>query len=199
MFTLYCFLILVAVLSVHHSSATIQGSVEGEPSNRPRFAMSAIPEPFGQRLLPNILKEEADANPERVFAVYTNSDSDDLTKDSFVEVTFRQIKQAVDHVANWLQSTFDHDEKLAQHETLAFIGIPDLRYNIFFYAALQCRCKVCSIDRSIVILTEQPYLTCSLLPGLSPFASESSIREPFSHEAAGLHKGFLHGRSCTHS
>ena len=95
---------------------------------------------FGRRLLPRILDDEAVSNPTRPFAAIPRSE--DLA-DGFRDVTFAQVANAVNHVAFRLQAMFGppkHD-----FETLTYVGIPDLRYNVVFYAAVKCGYKVSSL------------------------------------------------------
>ncbi|KAE9367390.1 putative NRPS-like enzyme [Stipitochalara longipes BDJ] len=94
---------------------------------------------YGSRLMPTILHDEAKHNPQRTFAVVTRSDN---LEDGFIEVTFEQVARAVNHVSHWLQARFENGDKPPRHTTLSYIGVPDLRYNILFYAAVQCGYKV---------------------------------------------------------
>jgi acyl-CoA synthetase (AMP-forming)/AMP-acid ligase II len=89
--------------------------------------------------MPTILQYEAEHNPERTFAIAAKSDN---IEGGFHEVTFHQVTQAVNHVSLWLQARFESGNKSVHQTTLAYIGPPDLRYNILFYAAVQCRYKV---------------------------------------------------------
>jgi acyl-CoA synthetase (AMP-forming)/AMP-acid ligase II len=94
---------------------------------------------YGRRLMPTILHYEAEHNPQRTFAIAAKSDN---IEDGFQEVTFQQVAQAVNHVSHWFQARFESSNKPVHQTTLAYIGPPDLRYNIIFYAAVQCRYKV---------------------------------------------------------
>lgn len=93
---------------------------------------------FGRRLLPCILDDEAKNNPQRVFASLVRSH--DLSQ-GFEDVLFQQVANAVNDVAYTLKAVFgprpNHD-----FETLTYIGVPDLRYNIICYAAIKCGYKV---------------------------------------------------------
>ena len=93
---------------------------------------------YGRRLLPCVLDDEAQANPQRVFAALTRSN--DLSQ-GYQDVVFQQIANAVNFIAYRLQTVFgsklDHE-----FETLTYIGLPDLRYSIVFYAAVKCGFKV---------------------------------------------------------
>ena len=104
-------------------------AAEKDSKQRPRY---------GRRLLPCVLDDEAQANPQRVFAALARSN--DLSQ-GFQDVVFQQVANAVNLVAYRLQAVFgskpDHE-----FETLTYIGLPDLRYNIVFYAAVKCGYKV---------------------------------------------------------
>ncbi len=93
---------------------------------------------FGKRLLPFVLDDEAQANPQRVFA--TLARSNDLSQ-GLQDVLFEQVANAVKFIAHRLQTLFG--SKLDyEFETLTYLGLPDLRYNIIFYAAVKCGYKV---------------------------------------------------------
>ncbi|KAG6991078.1 hypothetical protein G7Y79_00057g090600 [Physcia stellaris] len=94
--------------------------------------------PYGRRLLPCVLDDEAALNPERVFAIVPRSD--DLSQ-GFNDVAFAQMANAVNYLAGRLQALFG--PKPEHHfETLTYIGISDLRYNVVFYAAVKAGYKV---------------------------------------------------------
>ena len=86
----------------------------------------------------DVLQHEAKHNSERVFAVLCcgNTVSEELQ-----EITFGQIGNAVTHLVERLQTQWKNSPR-APWETLAYIGCTDLRYNIFFYAAVACGFKV---------------------------------------------------------
>ena len=90
---------------------------------------------YGCRLMVTVLENEAQSNPERTFASVAKSSN---ISDGFYEVTFRQMKAAVDSVVDILRS---HYHTLSHNETLSYLGVPDLRYNILCYAAWKCRLK----------------------------------------------------------
>ncbi|KAL8702786.1 MAG: hypothetical protein Q9201_004041 [Fulgogasparrea decipioides] len=94
--------------------------------------------PYGRRLLPAVLDQVAKVNPHKVFAAFAVSDD---VSQGFRDVTFDEMAQAVDSMAYSLQSTFGCSPA-NRFETLTFIGLPDLRYNIVFYAAVKCGYKV---------------------------------------------------------
>ena len=57
----------------------------------------------------------------------------------FRDVTVREIVHAIDACAWWLRDSLGQSHSF---ETLAFVGVTDLRYVIFFYAAIKCGYKV---------------------------------------------------------
>jgi acyl-CoA synthetase (AMP-forming)/AMP-acid ligase II len=99
--------------------------------------------PYGRRLMPTILHLEAKNNPQRTFAIAAKSEN---IEGGFREVTFQQIAHAVNHVSHWLRRLFEDGNEPPRHATIAYIGVPDLRYNIIFLAAVQCRYQVCVGD-----------------------------------------------------
>ena len=64
--------------------------------------------------------------------------SSDLTQ-GFRDITMRQVSQAVNKCAYWLEHTVGRSTVF---ETLSYMGLPDLRYAIVFLAAVKCGYKV---------------------------------------------------------
>jgi acyl-coenzyme A synthetase/AMP-(fatty) acid ligase len=93
-------------------------------------------EEYGHRLMPHVLHDKASRDPDQVFASVARSEK---IEDGFRTVTYQQVSRAVNYVACWL---LEHFPQLARHETITYIGVSDLRYNILFYAAVQIRLKV---------------------------------------------------------
>lgn len=93
---------------------------------------------YGRKLLPCVLDDEAALNPQRVFAIVPRSD--DLSQ-GFIDVTFAQMANAVNYLADRLQALFGPNPRY-HFETLTYIGISDLRYNVVFYAAVKAGYKV---------------------------------------------------------
>lgn len=91
---------------------------------------------YGSRLLPQVVDEFAQSNPERIYATIPLSSN--LTQ-GFRDVTMLQISQAVNKCAHWIESTIGRS---AVFETLSYVGLPDLRYAIVFLAAVKCGYKV---------------------------------------------------------
>jgi hypothetical protein len=111
---------------------------------------------YGRRLMPTVLHAEAERNPQRPFAIVAKSEN---IEDGFQEVTFQQVSRAVNHVSLWLQGQFEENgSKPPRHATITYIGVPDLRYNIIFYAAVQCRYKVQLASPSSSLSLDPPWL-----------------------------------------
>lgn len=96
---------------------------------------------YGRRLLVSILDEEALSMPNRAFAAIAKSAD---VSDGFQDVSIATIAAAVNFLACQLQSRYGAATK-QDFETLTYIGVPDLRYCIVFYAAVKCGYKVISI------------------------------------------------------
>ena len=99
------------------------------------YSARTMAENYGRRLMVRILDDEARANPSRPFASVAKSAH---LIDGFYEVTFKQMKAAVDQLVHLLQAEYGI---LSHNATISYIGIPDLRYNILCYAAWKCRLK----------------------------------------------------------
>ena len=105
------------------------------------MAMEQIPQSgpqYGRRLMPHVLDAEAHTNPHRTFAAILKSSE---ISDGFVDITYGQMAHAVNFMAYRLQEFFGASLKY-DFETLTYFGLPDLRYNIVFYAAIKCGYKV---------------------------------------------------------
>lgn len=86
------------------------------------------------------LHKQAVEEPERIYA--SCAISADI-EEGFRDITVRQILSAIDAFAWWLQGGWGRSESF---DTIAYVGPSDLRYAIFFYAAIKCGFKVCSMQ-----------------------------------------------------
>ena len=91
---------------------------------------------YGSRLLPTVVDELAHTHPERVYA--TIPISSDISQ-GFRDVTMSKLAQSVNYVAFWLEKSVGRSDSF---ETLAYIGVPDVRYTLVFLAAVKCGYKV---------------------------------------------------------
>lgn len=101
---------------------------------------------YGQRLLVTTLEEKSRSQPEQAFCLLPRSAN---LQDGFYEVTYKQIQMSVDYTTQWLQNNLG---PFSPNETIAYMGLPDLRYNIFFYAAIKLHLKVspCMYEISMI-------------------------------------------------
>jgi hypothetical protein len=93
---------------------------------------------YGHRLMATVLDQEALCDPDRTFALVPCGT--DLSQ-GFRNVSFAQVANATNHAAHWLRdiANVPLDGKF---ETLTYVRVGDLRYNILLYAAIKCSCKV---------------------------------------------------------
>jgi hypothetical protein len=101
---------------------------------------------YGSRLMASIVDEQGTNNAERIFS-YVPRTAD--VADGFQPVTFGQLKNAVDYAVCWLRENFGG---FAPLETLCYVGVSDLRYNVLFYAALKLRVKVLTVDSAYTFM-----------------------------------------------
>lgn len=91
-----------------------------------------------EQLLPVLLDRLAIDEPEAIWGEYPVSPT---TYDAgFKTVTYKQLSNAVNGVAWWLERTLGKGQN---HETLAYIGLNDLRYPILILGAIKAGYKVC--------------------------------------------------------
>ncbi|CAG8970858.1 hypothetical protein HYALB_00000836 [Hymenoscyphus albidus] len=99
--------------------------------------MSGLPNANkGSRLLPAVLDHTGTETPNRVYA------SVPLTHeiaDGFRDLTHGEVLRGVDALATYIASRFGVSKTF---ETLAYMGIFDLRYTLIFFAAVKCGYKV---------------------------------------------------------
>ncbi|MCJ1373904.1 hypothetical protein MMC20_005134 [Loxospora ochrophaea] len=91
---------------------------------------------YGTRLLPRVVDELAQVDPERVYASIPIAP--DVCQ-GFRDVTIRDMASAANSMAWWLEKTVGKSDDF---ETLSYMGITDLRYPIIFLAAVKCGYKV---------------------------------------------------------
>lgn len=97
---------------------------------------SPVEPQFGSRLLPQVVDELARSKPERIYATFPLSS--DLSQ-GFRHVTMREVARAVNRFAYWLEESLGRSKSF---ETIAYMGVPDLRYAIVFLAAVKCGYRV---------------------------------------------------------
>jgi acyl-coenzyme A synthetase/AMP-(fatty) acid ligase len=95
--------------------------------------------PYGKRLLPSMVDENAEKAPEKLLAYIPRSG--DL-KDGFTSVTRGDFARAVNRCAWWLEGLLGTSTTF---ETLSYLGPSDLRYFILIIAVSKVGYKVSSI------------------------------------------------------
>ncbi|KAM4061584.1 male sterility protein [Hirsutella rhossiliensis] len=98
--------------------------------------MASEDEPaYGRRLLVNVVDETAVAEPSRPFAYAPLSSK---PEDGWEPITFRQVANAVNHVARLVADTVKADSKDGEpFPTLAYVGPSDIRYGIVMLACIK--------------------------------------------------------------
>ncbi|KAF2680053.1 acetyl-CoA synthetase-like protein [Lentithecium fluviatile CBS 122367] len=91
---------------------------------------------FGNRTLPQALDDLASFLPDRLHA---SIPKDRDLSSGFVDVSCRDISRCVNFMAHWIDSRLGPS---AEFDTLAYIGIPDLRFVAVFLGAVKCGYKV---------------------------------------------------------
>ena len=91
---------------------------------------------FGRRLLPSVLDQVAATHPNRLYASIPVADQ---ISQGYQDITFQQIKNAVDHLAWSISETHGQSKDFT---TICYIGEPDLRTAVVFLAAVKCGYKV---------------------------------------------------------
>lgn len=95
----------------------------------------------GRRLLPATLDFLAEESPGRLYAIIPKDG--DLSH-GFRNITVVDVSKAVHSCAWWICDTFGPTHIF---ETIAYVGLNDLCYPVFWFAAIKCGYKVSQISR----------------------------------------------------
>lgn len=87
---------------------------------------------YGKRLIAQTVDDLAVSEPERIWATVTVGQDID---NGFRDFTTRQLANAVNNVAWWLDGKFGRSDNF---EVLAYLGVSDVRYAVLFFAAVKC-------------------------------------------------------------
>ncbi|KAI8966246.1 acetyl-CoA synthetase-like protein [Daldinia sp. FL1419] len=99
--------------------------------------MTPDPEPrYGRRLMPLLLDQLADTQPDRVYASVPKSP--DMVN-GFRDITMAETARCVNYMAWWIETHFGRSRCF---ETISYIGVSDVRAPILFLAAVKCGYKV---------------------------------------------------------
>ena len=91
---------------------------------------------YGSRLMPVVVDGIAKEQPDLVYAsvpIATN------ISEGFKNITFSDIASATNHVAAWIDRKL---KRSSSFDTIAYMGLGDLRYVVVFLAAVKCGYKV---------------------------------------------------------
>lgn len=102
---------------------------------------------YGHRLLPRLLDEISKTTPYRLYASYPYSVDISL---GFRDVTFQDMARATDSFAWWIHDRYGRSNEF---ESLAYMGVPDLRTPIIFLAAVKCGYKLLLLSQRNAIPT----------------------------------------------
>ncbi|KAF3015839.1 hypothetical protein G7054_g6817 [Neopestalotiopsis clavispora] len=92
---------------------------------------------IGQRLLPVIIDEVAQNDPNRTWACLPVDDYD--LSQGFEDVTYAAFANAINKLAYFIEKTFGRSDKF---DTIIYLGIPDIRYYMLPYAACKTGHKI---------------------------------------------------------
>ncbi len=94
--------------------------------------MSSPPPDYGSRLMPHVVDEIASQTPNLAYASVPLGAT---TTAGFKDVTFSEMASAINYLAAWIERTLGKSEKF---DSLAYLGVTDLRYVVVFLAAMKC-------------------------------------------------------------
>lgn len=94
-----------------------------------------------KRLLVSIVDELAAQKSEVIYAEYPVSAT--TYDEGFRKITFPEFANAINGVAWWLHDTIGPGKNF---ETLAYIGVLDIRYNALLLGAVKAGYKVCLLQ-----------------------------------------------------
>ena len=100
-------------------------------------SVAATSHSHAQRLLPEVLFQLGESSPNRLYATIPYSST---LADGFREVTFGRAAATVKSLREWISDTVGSPSE--NFETLAYLGIPDLRGAFIFLAAVSLGYKV---------------------------------------------------------
>ncbi|KAK5020888.1 hypothetical protein LTR60_000194 [Cryomyces antarcticus] len=104
---------------------------------------------WGSRLLPMVADQLAVEDPHKIYASVAKTSN---IADGFRDVTILELTNAVNFMAWWLEEHFGRSDTF---ETIAYMGVSDIRYNVVFLAAVKCGYKLLipSLRNSVMMNT----------------------------------------------
>lgn len=92
---------------------------------------------YGERLLPRVLDDYAEVEPERLYASIPRLATD--LSHGFLNITAKDMAHCVDVLAHQVEGVFGRSSNF---ETICYLGPPDLRGAMIFFAAVKRGYKV---------------------------------------------------------
>lgn len=107
--------------------------------------------PYGRRLVPQVVDELAATVPDRVYASIPKTSN---VQDGYQDVTMAEFAGCINFMARWLEEKFGRSETF---ETIAYVGLSDLKGITTLLAAIKVGYKVCNQEHKskagIIMLT----------------------------------------------
>lgn len=91
---------------------------------------------YGRRLVPQVLDELANTDPQRVYAAIPRTAD---VKDGYQDITVADLARCVNFTAKWIEGKFGRNTNF---ETITYIGLSDLRGIVTLLAAIKTGYKV---------------------------------------------------------
>ncbi|KAK7756796.1 hypothetical protein SLS62_001239 [Diatrype stigma] len=114
------------------------GNGNGNGSSKGNRNRPAPPPNCGRRLLPAVIDERARDQPDRPWASIPIDDWD--LSQGYEDVSYRQLAGAIDRLAWFIERAMGG--RSATFETVAYLGVPDLRYHMMEMAVCKTGHKV---------------------------------------------------------
>lgn len=93
---------------------------------------------IGKRLIPHVIDQLAESEPEAIWAAYSAS-VEALEQGDLTQITWKTLSNTVNRLCWWLIDQLGHGKDL---ETLCYVGPSDIRYFVFAVAACKAGYKV---------------------------------------------------------
>ena len=92
--------------------------------------------PYGRRLLPSLIDDIAAQSPDRPWVSLPKTQT---IEDGFRDLSYQCLANSINRMAWWLENSVGKSEG---HETLAYLGPPDVRYYVVCIVAAKVGYKV---------------------------------------------------------
>ncbi len=107
--------------------------------------------------MPSVVDSIAETQPNLTYASIPRTTN---VSDGFQDVSFSDIATAVNYVAAWIDGALGRS---ANFDTIAYMGLGDLRYVVVFLAAVKCGYKVWLLTIQLLpTMTQNHKRFCSL-------------------------------------